>query len=163
MPWEQPLPLPRTEVIIFPNDDGTCQVWCNDTMGDGDAYWEGWHSPMPAKSWWQTPAPSWTLIGFIERKPDSHAAKEFWSMPNGYAYRSEEGHLQLFHHACLDAGSTTRKGQPSFSKSTSKGASKGIPSSSSPESTPVGKGPRQPSGSPLPLGPKGQGQGRISG
>ena len=163
-PWERPLPWmsdgPRTEVIIFPNDDGSCQVWCNDTMGDGDAYWEGWHSPMPAKSWWQTPAPTWTLIGYYAQRPDGSAAKEFWAMPNGYVHRSAEGELHMYDHATLKAEGSTSKGKPFFNKSTSKG----IPSSSSPESTPVGKGPRQPSGSPpLPLGPKGQGQGRISG
>ena len=145
MPWMSD--GPRTEVIIFPNDDGSCQAWCNNTMGDGDAYWEGWHSPMQAKSWWQTPAPSWTLIGYHAQSLDGTTNKQFWAKPNGYVHRTVEGELRMYDHATLKPeGSTTSKGKPLFDKSTSKGK----PSSSSPEgkgarrtSKPKGKGARR--------------------
>ena len=137
-PWEPSRPWlsagPRVEIVIFPNPDGSCQAWSTNTVEDGNTYWEGWHSPKSAEAWWQTPATSWTLMGYHQATPDGTIGKEFWPMPNGYVHHTAAGELRMYEHAILrPAGSEAIKGRPLFCAMGTKGKGHG-----------KGKGPRLP-------------------
>lgn len=111
--------------LIRAGDRGGTEVWVYSSQivsceGAGLRWVEGWRSPNPPDSWWDTVA--WSFIGHKLINPDTNVqVKAFFNDPKGYTYVGPDGKAIKHNHAGLNPmGSPAGKGPPVFQKVLSK-------------------------------------------